>query len=44
MEFAVRALVEEDWDLLRGLRLVALADSPEAFATTLDEARRISEG
>jgi|ERR1035441_2967611 GNAT superfamily N-acetyltransferase len=43
MEYAVRALVEEDWGLLRGLRLQALADSPQAFATTLDDARRIRE-
>ena len=43
MEYAVRALVEEDWGLLRGLRLQALADSPQAFASTLDDARKIRE-
>jgi ribosomal protein S18 acetylase RimI-like enzyme len=44
MEYAVRALVEDDWDLLRGLRLQALADSPQAFASTLDDARKMREG
>jgi ribosomal protein S18 acetylase RimI-like enzyme len=43
MDYAVRALVEEDWSLLRGLRLQALADSPHAFASTLDHARQLTE-
>ncbi len=43
MDYTVRALVEEDWGLLRGLRLQALAESPQAFASTLDDARKIRE-
>src|ERR1019366_9093889 len=43
MDYAVRALVEEDWCLLRGLRLQARADSPQAFASTLDDARKIRQ-
>lgn len=43
MEYAVRALVEEDWSLLRILRLQALADSPQAFASTYDDACNIPE-
>jgi|SRR5438105_6969462 len=36
---AVRRALPEDWRELRELRLRALADSPDAFLTTLDEAR-----
>jgi RimJ/RimL family protein N-acetyltransferase len=35
----VRRALPEDWRELRALRLRALADSPDAFLTTLDEAR-----
>jgi RimJ/RimL family protein N-acetyltransferase len=35
----VRRASTEDWQQLRELRLRALADSPDAFLTTLDEAR-----
>ena len=43
MDYTVRALVEENSGLLRGLRLQALAESPQAFASTLDDARKIRE-
>jgi RimJ/RimL family protein N-acetyltransferase len=36
---SVRRATPEDWRELRDLRLRALADSPDAFLTTLDEAR-----
>ena len=35
----VRRALPEDWRELRGLRLRALADSPDAFLTTIDQAR-----
>lgn len=40
---AVRRLGPDDWATQRELRLAALADSPSAFITTLDEARRYPE-
>lgn len=39
MEFAVRAVEEEDWDLLRALRLEMLEDTPIAYLETLATAR-----
>jgi ribosomal protein S18 acetylase RimI-like enzyme len=39
----VRAASAADWRVLRELRLRALADSPEAFATTLEEASSRTE-
>jgi ribosomal protein S18 acetylase RimI-like enzyme len=38
-DFVVRRLRSEDVDLLRGVRLAALEDSPDAFGETLEEAR-----
>jgi len=35
----VRRALPEDWRELRALRMRALADAPDAFLTTLDEAR-----
>ncbi len=34
----VRALVEEDWEILRDLRLAALRDEPDAYGMTLEVA------
>ncbi len=42
--FAVRAMVEDDWALLRDLRLEMLADTPIAYLETLEAARRHGEG
>ena len=39
MEPDVRVISEEDWVAFKNLRLQALADSPEAFAVTLAEAK-----
>src|SRR4051794_1105399 len=38
-DFAVRRIAREDGDLLRSIRLAAIADSPGTYATTLEEAR-----
>jgi len=35
----VRRIRQEEWRVLRGIRLEALADAPGAFSTTLEEAQ-----
>lgn len=37
--FVVRRVNERDWERLRTIRLEALADTPEAFGSTLDDAK-----
>jgi RimJ/RimL family protein N-acetyltransferase len=39
----IRQATAEDWELLREVRLRALADSPEAFLDTTEQASRFSE-
>lgn len=39
----VRSTIAADWSLLRDVSLRALADSPDAFRTTLAEARAFTE-
>lgn len=34
----IRRILAEDWPLLKHVRLAALADSPDAFSATLDQA------
>jgi GNAT superfamily N-acetyltransferase len=43
MTVEVRAIEAGEWPLVRDLRLRALADAPDAFASTLDEERSIPE-
>jgi GNAT superfamily N-acetyltransferase len=43
MNVEVRIITADDWSLLRDVSLRALADSPDAFRTTLAEARAFSE-
>jgi ribosomal protein S18 acetylase RimI-like enzyme len=38
MHIEVRSLSEDEWELLRQLRLTALAESPDAFTTSLEVA------
>jgi predicted GNAT family acetyltransferase len=41
--YDIRAVSEADWQVLRSVRLQALADAPDAFATTLEEAMAFSD-
>ena len=43
MTYEIRAVSEADWQVLRSVRLQALADAPDAFATTLEEAMAFSD-
>ena len=43
MTYAIRAVFEHDWRVLREVRLQALADAPTAFGTTLGEAHQFTE-
>lgn len=43
MTYDIRAVSEADWQVLRSVRLQALADAPDAFATTLEEAMAFSD-
>ena len=39
----VRQLKSEEWELMKRVRLAALADSPEAFSSTLDRERQFTD-
>lgn len=39
----IRRLAESDWELLRDIRLRALADAPEAFGATLEQAANFAK-
>ncbi|MGB4057088.1 MAG: GNAT family N-acetyltransferase [Alphaproteobacteria bacterium] len=36
MSFAIRALTPDDWQMLRGMRLIALQTSPEVYLSTYE--------
>ena len=38
MELELRIITQDDWEAFRAVRLRALADSPDAFGATLDDA------
>jgi GNAT superfamily N-acetyltransferase len=42
-DFAIRALGDEDWELVRDLRRRALTEAPEAFASSWERERRFDE-
>ncbi|HSO94143.1 MAG TPA: GNAT family N-acetyltransferase [Candidatus Dormibacteraeota bacterium] len=39
----IRRLLADDWEEFRSIRLRALADAPQAFSSTLDEALRLAD-
>ncbi len=39
----VRRVTSTEWSAVRAIRLEALADTPEAYGTTLDTAQKISD-
>lgn len=43
MNVEVRTITADDWPLFRDVSLRALADSPDAFRRTLDEAQALSD-
>ena len=40
----IRQVAAEEWERLRDVRLRALADAPEAFLETVEDASTFSEG
>ncbi|MEG0489306.1 MAG: GNAT family N-acetyltransferase [Acinetobacter sp.] len=42
-EFVIRFTVEEDWEILKTVRLESLLDSPDVFSATYDTAEKYSE-
>jgi ribosomal protein S18 acetylase RimI-like enzyme len=43
MTYTIRATTEDDWQDYRAVRLAALADTPRAFVTTLEQASAYDE-
>ncbi|GAC1576211.1 MAG: GNAT family N-acetyltransferase [Candidatus Dormibacteria bacterium] len=43
MTYSVRAVTEDEWRVLRSVRLQALANAPTAFGSTLAEANTLTE-